>query len=67
MLSSAPLPAVAVYSERDRTWTSFSLNGKRLATVKEEAKHVVSPTVIRNSHFLDCVVRSGVDPLGLWK
>ena len=56
ILSSSPLPSVAIFSEKEKAWTSFALNGKRLATVKEEAKHVVSPMVIRNSHFLDRMV-----------
>lgn len=34
ILSSSPLPSVAIFSEKEKSWTSFALNGKRLTTVK---------------------------------
>ena len=33
-LSSSPLPSVAIFSEKDRYWNSFSLNGKLLGSEK---------------------------------
>jgi hypothetical protein len=58
VLSLAPLPCVAFFSREDHYWYSYSLNNpnQMLERQREESSHMISPTIIKDSHHMDRLV-----------
>lgn len=56
ILTETPLPAVCFYSREDHMWHSFSINGHLLEKDREESSHIISPIIVKDSHFMDKLV-----------
>ena len=56
ILTQAPLPACCFFSREDHLWYSVSLNGHFLEKAREESGHIISPLVIKDSHFMERLV-----------
>jgi hypothetical protein len=58
VLSLTPLPCVAFYSREDHHWYSYSLNNpkKMLEKQREDCSHMISPTIVKDSHHMDRLV-----------
>ena len=55
-MAQSPIPCVAVYCVRDRTFHSFSINGSYLQSMHEDARELISPVTARDSFFNNCLV-----------
>ena len=56
LLTQTPLAACCFYSREDHYWYSFSLNGHMLEKQREEASHIISPQILKDSHFMEKIV-----------
>lgn len=58
VLTQTPLPACCFFSREDHYWYAYSLNnpGHMLEKQREECSHMISPQVIRDSHFMERLV-----------
>ena len=58
ILTKTPLPACCFFSREDHFWYSYSMNNseKMLEKQREECSHMISPHVIKDSHFMERLV-----------
>ena len=52
------MPAVVFYSSEDRTFYSYSINGRLIEAVVEEFAHAITPTILKDSNFIESMIYS---------
>ena len=57
-LSSAPLPAVVIFNEKQRLFRSYTINGEKICEVKEDEKtsNICCYLVFKSLNFMDYLI-----------